>query len=64
MSYRRNTADEYVLFADYGYGWDEVLMEADKKEIRQRLKEYRQNTCAVLKIAKRRIHLQTKEIKS
>ena len=57
MSYQRKTTDKYVLFADYGYGWDKVLTENSITEIRQRLKEYRQNTCAALKITKRRVSL-------
>lgn len=60
MSYKRKTADEYVLFADYGYGWDEILTEDSATEIRRRLTEYRQNTCAALKITKRRVSLSEK----
>lgn len=62
MSYKRKTTDEYVLLADYGYGWDEVLAEDSAKEIRRRLTEYRQNTSAALKITKRRVSLSEKGV--
>ena len=35
MSYKRKTADEYVLLANYGYGWDEILTEDSAAEIRR-----------------------------
>jgi len=36
---------EYVLLADYGYGhgWEEELTEETRKEILERLREYRTN---------------------
>jgi hypothetical protein len=43
MPYTRKTRDEYVLLADYGYGYEEETAEETSKEIRQRLKEYREN---------------------
>ena len=58
MSYMRKTIDEYLLLANYGYGWDIVETEESLKEIRIRAREYRENTNAALKISKRRINLQ------
>ena len=58
MSYMRKTKDEYLLLANYGYGWDSVETEESLKEIRIRAREYRENTHAALKISKRRINLQ------
>ncbi len=54
----RKTKDEYLLLANYGYGWDIVETEESLKEIRIRAREYRENTHAALKISKRRINLQ------
>ena len=62
MSYKRKTADEYVLLANYGYGWDEILTEDSAAEIRRRLTEYKQNTSAALKITKRRVSLSEKGV--
>ena len=58
MSYIRKTTDEYLLLANYGYGWDIVEIEEPIKETRIRAREYRENTHAALKISKRRINLQ------
>lgn len=58
MSYKRKTTDEYLLLADYGYGWDIVETEESLKDIRIRQSEYRENTDAKLKISKHRIKLQ------
>lgn len=58
MSYMRKTKGEYLLLANYGYGWDIVEIEESIKEIRIRAREYRENTHAALKISKRRINLQ------
>ena len=58
MSYIRKTKAEYLLLANYGYGWDIVETEESLKEIRIRAREYRENTHAALKISKRRINLQ------
>jgi hypothetical protein len=41
MSYQRKTKDEFVLIANYGYGygWEEETTEESYKAIRERLKE-------------------------
>ena len=57
MSYTRKTKDKYLLLANYGYGWDIVETEESLKDIRIRVREYRENTHAALKISKRRIKL-------
>lgn len=54
MAYQRKTEDEYVLLTNYGYGWDEEVTEETFREIRQRAREYRLNTNALIKIIKRR----------
>lgn len=45
MVYVRKTRDVYWLMADYGYGhgYEYVLEEDTREEIRERLKEYREN---------------------
>jgi hypothetical protein len=45
MAYQRKTRDEFIVegyFSDE-YEWEEVTAEDTKKEIRERLKEYRAN---------------------
>ena len=56
--YVRKTRDIYVLLGDYGYGWDEILIESTKKDILARLKEYQENEPNYLhKIKKKRVKL-------
>jgi hypothetical protein len=45
MSYTRKTKDEFHLLANYGYGhgWEYVISEDSRAEIKKRLKEYREN---------------------
>jgi hypothetical protein len=43
MPYIRKTKDTYILMANYGQGWDEETEEETFREIKQRLKEYREN---------------------
>ena len=42
---RRVLKDEFVMQANYGYGhgWEDECSEDSRKEINQRLKEYREN---------------------
>lgn len=56
MAYVRKTVDEYVVFGNYGYGWDEVTSEPTYGEAKKRLMEYRENEPRHLhKIVKRRV---------
>lgn len=43
MPYIRKTKDTYVLLANYGQGWEEETSENSWREIKERLKEYREN---------------------
>lgn len=43
MAYIRKTKDNYILLSNYGYGWEEEVIESTYKEIKERLKEYREN---------------------
>lgn len=43
MTYIRKTKDNYILLSNYGYGWEEEVIESTYKEIKERLKEYREN---------------------
>ena len=53
--YIRKTRDEWQLISNYGYGWEVELTEESKKEIYQRLKEYKENTNGIFKIKKMRV---------
>lgn len=53
--YIRKTHDEWQLISNYGYGWEVELTEESKKEIYQRLKEYKENTNGIFKIKKMRV---------
>jgi hypothetical protein len=39
----RKTRDEWQMWSNYGYGWEHELSEDTFKEIKQRVKEYREN---------------------
>ena len=43
MAYTRKTTDQYQLLANYGQGWEVETTEETRKEIKERLKEYRSN---------------------
>lgn len=54
--YIRKTVDIYILFSNYGYGWDEELTEYTYKEAKEQLLTYRQNCQhAQYRILKKRI---------
>ena len=45
MAYTRKTRDYWDIEGNYGYGdgWEAVTAEDDRKQARERLKEYREN---------------------
>ena len=43
MAYQRKTRDVYVLYVNYGQGYEEEIHEDTRAGIRQRAKEYREN---------------------
>ena len=55
----RKTRDEYVLQGNYGYGhgWEDLTAENTLTEIRQRLKEYRENEGGTYRTIKRRVRI-------
>lgn len=53
--YKRKTEDLYILMGNYGDSWDEETAEKTRKDIRQRLKEYQENTTGSFKIIKKRV---------
>lgn len=57
MAYVRKTKDEYNIVTNYGYGWEIECTEETCKEAKQRLKEYRENTNAQVKIEKKRVKI-------
>ena len=56
--YQRKTKDIYELWTNYGYGWECEVWEETRAKIKQRYKEYRENTNAELKIKKCRERLE------
>lgn len=52
--YIRKTKDIFILEQDYGYGWEYVLEEDNKKDILQRKREYIENTNYPTRIIKKR----------
>lgn len=58
MKRQRKTRDEFQVWGNYGYGWDEECAEATRKEGRERLKEYRANGGGVYQLRKRRLKVQ------
>jgi len=57
MAYKRKTKDEYILQGYYGHGWEDLTSEESWKEIRMRLKEYRENESGKYRIKKHRIKI-------
>lgn len=57
MTYERKTKDIYNIVTNYGYGWEVECTEDTYKEAKQRLKEYRENTNAQVKLEKKRERL-------
>lgn len=43
MPRKRKTRDEYRLLVNYGQGWEHEVSESTFREIRARLREYREN---------------------
>jgi hypothetical protein len=41
--YTRKTIDTWQLHVDYGQGWEHEISESTWKEMKERLKEYREN---------------------
>lgn len=57
MAYVRKTRDEWQLWANFGYGWDYVLSEENKRDIILQVREYRKNTTAALRVRKIRVRV-------
>ena len=59
MTYTRKTADEYQLHINYGQGWEHEISEDSFREIRGRVREYRENCPQYpVKWVKRRVPLE------
>ena len=52
---QRVTDTEYELLGDYGYGFEVLTTETTRKAIRERLKEYRENSPGAYKVVKRHV---------
>ena len=60
MSYQRKTIDRFDIMTNYGYGWECECSEYTLKDAKQRIKEYRENTTAAVKIEKHRESIKNK----
>jgi hypothetical protein len=45
----------YVLQGDYGYGWEDLTASDDRREIRNDLKDYRENERGHYRVISRRV---------
>ena len=54
MAYERKTVDRWDIMTNYGYGWECECSEYNRADARQRLKEYRENTRAAVRLEKHR----------
>jgi len=43
MTYQRITRDEWQMWSNYGYGWEEESAASTFREIRDTVREYREN---------------------
>lgn len=60
MPRQRKTRDEWTIQGNYGYGhgWEDLCSEDNRKEARERLKEYRDNEPGTPhRIEKRRVRI-------
>ncbi len=46
---------DFVLLGNYGHGWEDLTAEETRKEIRARLKEYRENEGGHYRIVRRAV---------
>ena len=44
MAYQRKTVEEWQLLGNYGYGFEVLTTEENRKGIKERLKEYKKNS--------------------
>lgn len=58
MAYQRKTRDRWDICTNYGYGWECECSGYTYKEAKQTAKEYRENTCALVRIEKHRERLE------
>jgi hypothetical protein len=61
-SYKRKTVDEYQLWTNYGYGWENETIEETWKAAKEQKKCYLDNATNLIgiKIIKKRIKLESK----
>jgi len=43
MAYTRRTQDEWVIYGNYGYGWEELTTESSYSEAKSQLRCYNEN---------------------
>ena len=58
MVYIRLTEDEYIIQGNYGQYWEDVTGENNRKDAKERLKEYRENDPEYMhRLIKRRVKI-------
>jgi len=59
MPYKRKTMDQWVIECNYGFGdgWEAECVELRRKDARDRLKEYQENSPYPVRIRKRRVKI-------
>ena len=56
MSYNRKTTDLYVVYGDYGFGYEEIYASENKQEAMRVFRDYNQNEPLIMhKVEKHRV---------
>ena len=63
MAYKRKTMDYWELQGNYGLGFECLTASDSRQEIRDNLKEYRENEGGSYRIVKKREPVETKGVK-
>ena len=60
MAYKRKTRDEWTVQGNYSWapGWEDECSVDNRKDARQRLREYRENGPGMYRLIKRRVPLE------
>jgi len=59
MAYKRKTKDEYELHVKYSYGngWEYILTESTRSEIKKRMREYLENDGYLIDIRIKKVRI-------
>ena len=59
--YVRKTRDEWQVWGDNGYGWEEYCAENTRKEGLARVREYRANSAGAFELRHKRVNIEQGE---